>query len=402
MALALEGIKILDMSRLPPCSMCTQYLADLGAEVLKIEATASAGERAVGYASEPSPQQDEGGIRTTAYNSINRNKKSLGLNLKTEEGRQIFYKLAEKADVIFEGFRPGVTQRLGVDYDTIKKINPQIIYCSLTGHGQDGPYALLPGHDLNYIATGGILNLIGDRDKAPSIPAINCIGDLAGGMLHAIIAILAALMAREKSGKGQYVDVCITDSVISMLGLLSWWYLQDGLVTQRGEGLFGGQLPNYAVYETKGGGYIALGCIEPYFWENLCRELGFEDFIPCPTEASERTEEIRSSLRNLFLTKTKEEWFDQLAPQNIPVSKVYSVAEVFQDPHVLARKMLLELDHPTLGNVKQVGFPLKFSETPMQVRSFAPFYGQNTDETLAGLGYTAAEIDELRQKGAVG
>jgi len=380
--------------------MCTQYLADLGAEVLKIEATASAGERAVGLFSEPSPQQDERGIKTAAYSSINRNKKSLALNLKIEEGRQIFYKLAEKSDVIFEGFRPGVTKRLGVDYDTIRKINPRIIYCSLTGYGQDGPYTLLPGHDINYIATGGVLNMIGDADSAPSIP-LNLVGDTAGGTLHSIIAILAALMARERTGKGQYVDVCITDGVISLLGLLWAWHLQDGLVTQRGTGPFDGKFPNYGVYQTKDGGYIALGCIEPYFWENLCRELGLEDFIPCPTEVGERTEEMRATLSKMFLTKTKEEWFDRLSPKNVPVAKVHSLDEVFQDPHILARKMLLELNHPTVGSVKQIGFPLKFSETPMQVRSFAPFHGQNTDETLADLGYTEAEIGELRRKGAV-
>ncbi len=401
MALAFEGIKILDMSRLPPCSMCTQYFADLGADVLKIEATAGAGDRAVGWGSEPSPQKDEEGIRTAAYNTVNRNKKSLGLNLKTPEGRQIFYKLAEKADVVFEGNRPGATKRLGVDYDTIKKINPRIIYCSLTGYGQDGPYAQFAGHDITYAATSGVLNLIGEAGKPPTIP-LNFVGDLAGGTLHAIIAILSALVARDKTGKGQYVDVSITDAAIALLGLLTVYYFQDGLVTQRGTGPFDGKFPDYGSYETKGGGYIAIGCIEPYFWENLCHELGVEEFVPCPTKLNRKTAEMRAALKRIFLTRTKEEWFDLLSAKNIPVAKVYSMDEVFKDPHVLARKMLLDLPHPTLGSVKQVGFPIKYSETPMQVRSFAPFYGQNTGETLAGLGYTAAEIDDLRKKGVVG
>ena len=369
--------------------------------MLKIEPTASAGERAIGYASEPSPPPGEMGVRIAAYNSLNRNKKSLGLNLKSEDGKQIFYKLAENADVIFEGFRPGVTQRLGVDYDTMKKINPKIVYCSLTGYGQDGPYALLPGHDITYIATGGALYLIGKPDGPPSIP-LNYVGDSAGGTLHAIIAILTALIARERTGVGQYIDVSMTDGVVSLQGMLSVWYFQHGVVPRRGEGPLDGQFPNYGVYQTKDGGYVAIGCIEPYFWENLCREMGLEEFVPCPMELSEKTEEMRATLRRLFLTKTKEEWYEQLAPKNIPIAKVYSIDEVFNDPQVLARQMVLDLNHPTLGKVKQTGFPMKFSETPGKVRNFAPLFGQHTDEVLKELGYKKAESKRLRQEGVVG
>lgn len=377
------------------------YLADLGAEVLKIEATASAGERAVGYGSEPSPPPGEDGIKIAAYNALNRNKKSLGLNLKSEEGRQIFYKLARNADVLFEGFRPGVAKRLGVDYDTIKNINPRIIYCSLTGYGQDGPYALLPGHDITYIATGGALDLIGEPNGPPIIP-LNFVGDSAGGTLHAIIGILAALTAREKTGLGQHVDVSMTDGVVSLLGMLSVWYFQYGDVPQRGKGPLDGKFPNYTVYQTKDGGYVAIGCIEPYFWENLCREMGLEEFIPCPKELGDRTEEIRSAMGKLFLTKPKEEWIEQLIPKNIPIAKVYSTDEVFSDPQVLARNMVLELDHPTLGKVKHPGIPIKFSETPGQVRSFAPLFSQHADEILKELGYTKIEGERLRREGVVG
>lgn len=400
MSQALEGIKVLDLSRLPPCSMCTMYLADLGAEVIKIEAPPSAGERAVGYASEPSPPQNKEGERIAAFNALNRNKKSLSLNLKTEAGRQIFQQLAREADVIFEGFRPGVTKRLGIDYDTIKQINPRIIYCSLTGYGQTGPYSLYPGHDVTYIATGGALNLIGYAEPPP-IP-LNFIGDSAGGTLHAIIAILAAITARERTGLGQHIDVSMTDGVVSLLGLIAIWYFKDGAIPRRGYGPLDGRFPNYSIYQTKDGGYIAIACIEPYFWENLCRELDVKDFFPCPTEVGDRTEEIRSTMKRLFLTKTKEEWFEQLAPKNIPIAKVYSVDEVFNDPQVLARKMVLELDHPTLGKVKQPGIPFKFSETPGQVRNFAPFFGQHTDEVLKELGYKKAEIKRLRQEGVIG
>ncbi|MDD5093940.1 MAG: CoA transferase [Dehalococcoidia bacterium] len=399
--LPLEGIRILDMSRLPPCSQATMYLADMGAEVIKIEATAAAGERAVGYASEPSPPMTKAGMRISAYNALNRNKKSLGLNLKSDDGRQIFHKLAETADVVFEGFRPGVTKRLGVDYETIRKINPKIIYCSLTGYGQTGPYASLPGHDINYIALGGALGLIGSEKSDPVIP-LGFVGDAAGGTLHAVIAILGALAAREKSGVGQYIDVALTDGVVSLLGMLSVWYFQNGDIPKRGHIAASGDFPEYGVYQTKDGGYVALGAMEPYFWENVCKEVGREDLIPAPKELGKESEEIRETMRKIFLTKTRDEWFDLLAPKNIPITKVNNVAEVFSDLHIRARKMVMELDHPAFGKVKQAGFPIKYSETPLQVRHFAPFFSQNEDELLEEVGYFDDERERLRQEGVIG
>jgi len=399
MAFALQGIRVLDMSRLAPFSQATMYLADMGAEVIKIEAASSAGERARGYASEPSPPRSEEGIKVAAYNFSNRNKKSLSLNLKFEAGQQVFHELAKTADVIFEGFRPGVTKRLAVDYDTIRKINPQIIYCSMTGYGQDGPYATLAGHDVNYIATGGALNLIGYADP-PSIP-FNFVGDSAGGTLHAVIAMLGALVARERLGVGQYIDVSMTDGVVSLLSLLSVFYFQHGYVTQHGEHQLHGQFPNYSVYETKGGGYVAVGTLEPHFWENLCQVVGKEHLIPAPATLGEESEKVHAEMKALFLTKTKEEWFDLLAPKNIPIAKVNNVEEVFNDPHVKAREMVMEVDHPTLGKVKQLGFPIKFSETPMRLRTFAPFFSEHADELLKQVGYQQEDIDRLRHDGVI-
>jgi len=375
------------------------YLADMGAEVIKIEAPMSAGERARGYASEPSPPRDEAGIRMAAYNATNRNKKSLALNLKSEAGQQVFYKLSETADIIFEGFRPGVTKRLGVDYDTIRKINPQIIYCSMTGYGQDGPYATLAGHDINYIATSGALNLIGYADP-PSIP-FNFVGDSAGGTLHAVIAMLGGVVARERLGVGQYIDVSMTDGAVSLLGFLSVMYFKDGDIPQHGKGRLDGRFPDYSVYETKEGGYVAVGAVEPYFWENLCQAVGKEHLIPAPGELGEKSEKMCDEMKALFLTKTKEEWFKLLAPKNIPIAKVNNVEEVFVDPQVKAREMVIEVEHPTLGKVKQQGFPIKFSETPMQLRNFAPFFSEHADELLEQVGYQQDDIDRLRHEGVI-
>ncbi len=401
MALALEGIRILDLSAMPPASTATMYLADLGAEVLKIELPIK--EMPLGALSDPSPPvQDEPGVRIAAYNALNRNKKSVGLNLKSPQGNEIFLKLAKDADVIFESFRPGVVSRLGIDYEVVKKINPRIIYCSLSGYGQDGPYAQMPGHDINYAAIGGALNLIGEIDGPPVIP-LNIVGDSAGGTLHAVIGILVALMGRQQTGQGQYVDVSMTDGVISMLGLLSVWHFMSGMIPQRGT-IYGAATayPQYTVYKTKDGSYLAIGCLEPHFWANLCKELGKEEFIPAPMELGENSEQMRAGMQQILLTKTSDEWFTRLASKNIPISKVPAINEVFADPQVLARKMLLELDHPTLGKVNQVGIPIKFSETPGEVRSFAPFLGQHTDEMLGELGYSNEERQQLREQGIIG
>ena len=274
--LALEGIKVLDLTRVGPGPFCTMILGDLGAEVVIVATPPVIGERQAGVVPPPT---DEAGRREAVYGAVNRNKKSIGLNLRSEEGRHIFYQLAEEADVIVEGFRPGVVKRLGVDYEAIKKINPRIICCSITGYGQDGPYRDLPGHDINYISIAGALNLIGEAGGRPVIP-LNLVADYGGGGMSAVIGILSALIARDKTGKGQYVDISLVDSVISLLTDIIGGYFQQGVVPKRGGGAVGGAYPYYNVYETKDGKFVTIGCMEPWLWENLCREIGKEDFIP--------------------------------------------------------------------------------------------------------------------------
>jgi crotonobetainyl-CoA:carnitine CoA-transferase CaiB-like acyl-CoA transferase len=391
MTMPLEGIKVLDLSRLAPGPFCTMILGDLGADVLKVEGPRE-GRLVAAVVSDEE--------RASAYNAVERNKRSIVLNLKLEPARKIFYQLAEKADVIVEGFRPGVVKRLGVDYDTIKEINPRLIYCSLTGYGQDGPYSNLVGHDVNYISIGGALGIMGIPGGAPTIPS-NIVADFAGGGTNAAVGILAALIARDKTGKGQYVDIGMADGVVSLMSMSLSRYFESNQVPERGNDMLTGGVPHYSVYETKDGKYVSIGCLEPWFYENLCRALGREDFIPHQFTEGEKREEIFSAFREIFRTKTRDEWFDYLSQWDICVAKVYTLDELSTDPQLIHRNMILELDHPELGKVKQPGISLKLSQTPGSIRSFGPALGQHTDEVMLDLGYSKERIEELRKEGTI-
>ena len=402
--LALEGIKILDLSRVVPGTFCTMILGDMGADVIKIEAPGFT--EFVGSSVSPKGEENR---REAVYFAPNRNKKSVVLNLRTEKGREIFHHLARQADVIVEGFRPGVVQRLGIDYDTIKEINPRIVYCSLSGYGQDGPYRTFPGHDINYISFAGVLGLIGSQEGPPIIP-LNLVADFAGAALYGAIGVLTALVARNKTGKGQYLDVAFMDGAISLMTFFTTSYFLDGLTPKRGETTLNGAYPYYGAYQTKDGKYITIGCIEVHFWENLCHLLEREDDIPyhfAPEHFVEKPEdkkweEIHSFLRQTFLTKTRDEWFELLIQNDIPAGKVYTLEEVFADPQVLHRQMVIEVEHPTLGKVKQVGIAPKLSDTPGKVRSLSPLLGEHTDEILQGLGFNQGAIESLKNEGVVG
>ncbi len=390
--LALEGVQILDLTWQGPGPFCTQILGDLGAEIIRVGAPPAAGARL------PTGQAEK---RAVAYQASNRNKKSTLLDLKSEEGRNIFYQLAKETDVIVEGFRPGVAKRLGIDYQAVSKINPKIIYCSITSYGQDGPYRDVIAHDLNSIGMAGALDLIGERDGRPVIP-LNLLADYGGGGKDAVVGILSALIARGKTGKGQYVDISLTDSVIALLTqvVLDHYFL-SGVVPKRGEHRLSGSSPHYNIYQTKDGKFITIGCLEPWLWANLCREIGKEEFIPYQADP-EKWEEVSSYLKQIFLTKSRDEWFELLSPKNIFIGKVYSLDEVFTDPQVLHRQMVIEMEHPTEGKVKQVGIAIKLSDTPGKVRSLPPMLGEHTEEILAGLGYSKPRISQLRQEGVIG
>ena len=403
MAAALDGIKILELTRVGPGAFCTMMLADMGAEVLKIEAPPSA--KLAGSGASPKPED----ARKLATSFTNRNKRSMTLNLKDPAGRAILQELAKSYDVLVEGFRPGVMQRLGGDYETLKTLNPRLIYCALSGFGQDGPYRDHPAHDLNYLSLAGVANLIGQPEGPPAIP-LNIVADYAGASMHGVTGIMFALFARERTGKGQFVDVSYLDTTISLLAATPNVrdYFADDVVPSRGKGLFGGGYAYYGFYETKDRKMITIGCTEPWLWENLCDAIRRPDLKDCRMKAgdfsshtTERHTYARAELQKLFLTKTRDEWFDILCKADVCVGKVYEVPEVFQDPQVRHRQMAVELDHPVAGKVTQAGVAVKLSDTPGSIRSFAPALGQNTEDVLRAMGYSAAKIAELREKAVV-
>jgi crotonobetainyl-CoA:carnitine CoA-transferase CaiB-like acyl-CoA transferase len=393
MAMALEGIKIIDLTRLGPGPYCTMLLADMGADVIKIEA---GGGRAAQTIEAMDADVEE---RRRAFNAEGRNKRSIVLNLKIDEAREVFFKLMKDADVVIEEFRPGVLKRLGIDYDTISKINPGIILCSITGYGQDGPYAQLPGHDINYLSIAGAQSMIGPRG-GPPVMTFNLIGDYSGGSMQAALGITTALIARGHTGRGQHVDVSMTDGIVSLMHGEAAGYFDTGRIPTRGDLLVIGGAPFYGIYETKDGKYISIGALEPWFYSNLCELLGREDLLPYEWDIT-KWDELSSEFRQIFRTKTRDEWVELLRQKDVCVAPVYTVDEVFEDPQVTHRKMLVEIDHPTLGKVKQVGIGIKFSDTPGAVKSIAPRPGQHTDDIMLSLGYTKESIAELRQSGAV-
>jgi crotonobetainyl-CoA:carnitine CoA-transferase CaiB-like acyl-CoA transferase len=386
----LAGIQVLDLSRMAPGPFCTMLLADLGADVIKVEQP--------GYGVIPLDVDQE---TWAAYFALDRNKRSILLDLKSVDGREVFYGLAKTADVVLEGFRPGVVKQLRVDYETLKPLSPRIVYCSLSGYGQDGPYRDLPGHDINYVAVGGALGAMAIRAGRPAVP-LNLIGDYAGGGLQAAFAIVVALLARDRAGTGQYIDVSMLDGAVSLLSWEASLYFASGGVPRWGETVLTGGVPCSSVYETSDGGFIALGCFEVGPWQNLCRALGREDLVPYQFATGDEKERIYSELRQIFLTKEKNEWFEMLRTRDVAVAPVHELDEVFLDPQVVHRGMVVDVEHPRLGKVRQVGIGPKFSETPGEIRSTAPVPGQHTEEIVAGLGYSEGDIRRLREAGAIG
>ncbi|HEV8575047.1 MAG TPA: CaiB/BaiF CoA-transferase family protein [Dehalococcoidia bacterium] len=386
----LDGIRILDLTRQAPGPYCTMLLGDLGADVIIVEEAPGAGRRMEMGMSE----------RTQAFWALNRNKRSIGLNLKDPRAQEAFLKLAEYADVVIEGFRPGVVRRLGVDYDAVSARNPRLIYCSLSGYGQSGPYAGLVGHDINYISIGGALGMIGTAGSPPAIP-MNIIADFAGGGLYAAFSILAAVIARENTGRGQYVDIAMSDGVTSLLAFPASQYFAAGMVPKPGVEMLNGGAPYYAVYEAKDGKWLSIGCIEPWFWSELCKALDCEDYIPHQMNRDKHPE-IFEALRTKFNEKTRDEWFEELRHHDICVGPVYSLDEVFDDPHVQARGMVTEVQHAEFGPVKQVGVGPKLSDTPGSVRTTAPRRGEHTSALLREAGYSDAEIEEMKAGGIAG
>jgi len=332
-----------------------------------------------------------------------RNKRNMAINLKTEAGQRLFHQLAETSDIIIEAFRPGVMDRLGVGYEAISKINPRVIFCSVSGYGQDGPYRDLVGHDNNYAAMGGALGLIGYSADEPPVLVQTVLADMTTGVMQSTIGILLAICARERTGRGQWVDISLTDGVVFVLNGIPEVaeYLMSGVIPERGQGIFGGNQPPYAVYQTGDDKYLTVGCLEPHFWLKLCTALGREDLVLHQYTSSPKKEEVFDELKQIFRTRNRDEWFELLSKADVPVGKVLGADEVFSDPNVLHRQMVFEVDHPKFGKMKQIGLPIKLSDTPWQVRIPAASLGEHTDEVLSSMGYSRDDIDALRKERVV-
>lgn len=390
--MALDGLKVLDLTRLLPGAFATQILADMGADVLKVE---QPGTGDYNRAFAPIAKAESG-----SFLLLNRNKRSLTLNLKTDEGKDILRDLVRGADILIEGFRPGVMDRLGVGYDSLREINPGLIYCAISGYGQTGPWKLRPGHDLNYLAEAGALQLFGKAGEGPIVPGLS-IADVGGGSLMATTGILAALWSRSRTGQGQFVDISMHDGAISWLALHGAETLFAGIEPKGGERPFIGQAACYNVYECADGRHVALGAIEEHFWERFCRVFGTPEFIDRQWPEGEEATAQKAALQERFLTRTRDEWVAELEPVDIPFGPVLGIAEALETDHARARDMLLEVDHPVEGRVPQLGFPIKLSDTPASIRTAPPQLGEHTDAVLAALGYDETRIGALKKAGAV-
>jgi crotonobetainyl-CoA:carnitine CoA-transferase CaiB-like acyl-CoA transferase len=388
----LAGIKILDCTRLFPYQYCTMLLGDLGAEVLKIEEPLE-GDYGRWSDSDRIHESD-------VFVMTNRNKKSMKLNLKNEKGQNIFKTLAAEYDVIVESFRPGVMTRLGLGYNDIKQINSNIIYCSTTGYGQSGPYRMRAGHDINYLGYSGILACTGEKTGRPVIPGIP-IGDMAGGGLATAMTILAAIVGRERTGKGQYIDVAQTDVLTSLnVRNLAEVISQKKGMSARPVDLRGFSIC-YNTYMTSDGKAIALGAVEPKFWKNFCEKIGNDEIEAYQFLKYEDGHRVTEELKNIFTSKTLNEWIKIFENVDACVTPILSPEETLQNEQLNDRGMISIVDDPVRGKTIQIGFPAKFSDTLCSYRSHAPLFGEHTAEVLSGLGFSKAEIENLIVEGVI-
>ena len=373
---SLAGIRVLDLSRLLPGPYCSMVLADHGAEVISIEDRRFESDNLF-------------------FTSLYRNKKHLSLNLKSEDGRKIFFQLAEHSDVLIEGFRPGVAARLGIDFPVIHERFPGIVYCSISGYGQTGPWTHKAGHDINYLGTSGILDLLGQAAGPPSIPGVQ-IADI-GGSLNAVIGILLALLARNQSGKGQYVDISMTDGLLGFLSLPHYFYTQTGNPPKRSEELLSHRYGCYNTYETADGSAIAVGALEHRFWKQLCSALDIDHYADLQFDETRRAE-IISELRAIFRTRSGMEWEQHLHNLDVCCTRVLTFEEMLDHPLFRDREMIVELEQPDGSKVKSLGMAIKLSGTPGSIRCGPVQFGQHNEEILGGLGYSEAEIDQLKSR----
>ena len=372
--LALEGIRILDMSRLLPGPFCTMLLADFGAEVIKIE------EPGKGDYSRSFPPF----VKDFGYwhLQLNRNKKSVVLDLKSAEGKAAFLELAKTADVVVESYRPGVLTKLGVDYATVSKMNPKIIYCSLSGYGTKGPLAKQADHDIGYVSLAGITAMSGEAGGKPAIPGV-LMADM-NTALSAGMSIMIALRHAEQTGEGQEIDINLYNVAMTLMPGAASLYFGSGFVAQRGNNWLTGQNPNYNIYETKDKRYVSVGCLEKKFWSNLCKALERTELID-QIDDRKNYDYLKEQLALEFKKRTMREWEIYLAGKDTCVTPVLNFDEACAAPQTLANEMVLSVKDEELGEYKLLGNALKLSKTPASVRARAPRLGEHNDEILGEL-----------------
>ncbi len=392
----LSDVLVVDLSRVLAGPYCTMALADLGAEVIKVERPGSGDDTR-----EWGPPWAGG--ESAYYLAVNRNKKSITVNLKTERGREIVRDLAYQADVLVENFRVGTMDQWGLGYDLLRERNPGLIYCAITGYGQDGPYRDRPGYDFAIQALGGIMSVTGPVEGPPTRVGVPIVDITAA--LFAAVSILAALYERKQSGKGQYVDVALLDSQVAWLANVAGNYL----VTGRQPARYGNAHPNIVPYELfpTDDGWIALAVGNDRQWRRLCEITGWEDlasddrFNTNPKRVEHRGLLV-PILQDRFRARSAADWYGTLVQGGIPCAPVQSVDEVFADPQVLARQLLVELEHPTAGTLNVAGSPLNLSRTPVRMEAAPPLLGQHTEEVLVEyLGYGLEAVARLRAEQVV-
>lgn len=388
----LNGLKILDFSSLLPGPLATMMFADLGAEVIHIES-----ERRVDLMRIMPPYDED--RESYIHQHLNRSKKSLQINLKSDEGTDIIKKLVQDYDIVIEGFRPGVMKRLGIDYETLRKINPRLIYCAITGYGQTGPYATRPGHDNNYLSLGGVLDHSRLKDKKPVAMGIQ-IADIAGGTMHAAIGILAAALHREKTGEGKFIDVSMTDAMFAMNALYGAQYFGSGRVPQPEEEILNGGT-FYDYYRTKDGRYFSVGSLEPQFRKLLCEALDIPELIDNTFNDSAYTQQrFKEAVKDAFCSKTFDQWLEIFNEDfHGCVEPVLTFDEACEHPQIQARNMVVEIPKADGTTQRQIGTALKFEGVEPSYQYVGAKMGAHTEEILTDYGYSKEQIDELTKLG---
>jgi alpha-methylacyl-CoA racemase len=390
---ALADVKVLDLSRLLPGGFCSLLLADFGADVLKVEDTG------MGDYVRWAPPYHEGAddsAKSALFLSLNRGKRSIRLNLKEEAGREVLLRLVREHDVLLESFRPGVMERLGVGYERLREENPRLVYCAITGYGQDGPYTARSGHDMNYLGLNGLLGLSGESG-GPPMQSAGQIADLGGGALMAAFGILAALRERDHSGEGQLVDVSMFDGSLAWLAMVAARYLAEGQPPERGAVELAGSLICYRPYECKDG-WVTLGALEPKFWQAWCRGVGREDLIEKQFERP--GSDVHAEVEALFAERTRDEWQAFASEHDCCLEPVLGLDEALDSELVRAREMVVRIDQPGTDGVSLLGVPVKLSRTPGAPAGPGPALGEHTREVLAALGYGEEEVASLLESGA--